>query len=147
MTPGALLEPHGRLLELVDEVWTATATENPPSSIKKTQVGFGWVVSVQNNRVSINRVALETQRTNLKHPKQRLGRCFAISKQNTHATRATTGNVCVSCCETNSEHAHGHALFRETKHERKCRCFETNETNRAKCASKHPPQRTLVKYG
>ena len=55
MTPGALLEPHGRLLELVDEVWTATATENPPSSIEKTQVGFWWVANVQNNRASIKR--------------------------------------------------------------------------------------------
>jgi hypothetical protein len=27
----------------------ATATENPPSSIEKTQVGFGWVANVQNN--------------------------------------------------------------------------------------------------
>jgi hypothetical protein len=69
MTPGALLEPHGRLLELVDEVWPATATENPPSSIEKTQVGFGWVANVQNNRVSIKRGGFFSQKVGFTNEK------------------------------------------------------------------------------
>ena len=68
MTPGALLEPHGRLLELVDEVWPRRR-KNPPSSIEKTQVGFRWVANVQNNRVSIKRGGVLSQKVGFTNEK------------------------------------------------------------------------------
>ena len=47
----------------------ATATENPPSSIEKTQVGFGWVANVQNNRVSIKRGGFFSQKVGFTNEK------------------------------------------------------------------------------